>query len=241
MGPSVISNQTPTNRNVCIVGGGVIGLACAHYLIEAGYGVTVLDRSTIGAACSHANCGYVCPSHVLPLTVPSAIPMAVKSLWQPRSPFKVKFSLSPDYVSWMLQFGKRCRQKVALAAGHHLKAILDSSLAEYKKLIASQQLDCEWRESGLLHVFETQQALDAFACENDWIESEYQCGAERISAADLPRLDPTLKSDLAGGFLHKEDACLRPDLLVKNWRSKLENSGVRFLGKLRTVRCWPWR
>ena len=229
MGTSVTADHSSTSRTACIVGGGVIGIACAHYLNLAGYQVTVMDRSTIGGACSHANCGYVCPSHVLPLTVPSAIPMALKSLAQPRSPFKVKFSLSPDYVSWMLQFGKRCREKVALAAGHHLKAILDSSLAEYKKLIASQQLDCEWRESGLLHVFETQKALDAFARENDWIESEYQCGAQHISGADLPALDPTLRSNLAGGFLHAEDACLRPDLLNQSWRLNLETSGVRFL------------
>jgi len=121
-----------------------------------------------------------------------------------------------------MQFGRRCREQVALAAGHHLKAILDSSINEYKDLIANEQLECEWRESGLLHVFKTQPALDAFAKENDWIQSEYQCGAKRISGADLPALDSTLRSDLAGGFLHAEDASLRPDQLNQSWRSKLE-------------------
>ena len=222
-------SQASVNPTAHVVGGGVIGIACAHYLTRAGYQVTVMDRASIGGACSHANCGYVCPSHILPLTVPSAIPMALKSLLKPRSPFKVKFSLSPNYVSWMLQFAKRCRERVALAAGHHLKAILDASLVEYKNLIADQQIDCEWRESGLLHVFQNQSALDAFARENDWIQSEYQCGAKRIAANKLPELDSTLRSDLAGGFLHEHDASLRPDLLNQSWRSKLESEGVRFL------------
>ena len=222
-------SQASVNPTAHIVGGGVIGIACAHYLTRAGYQVTVMDRASIGGACSHANCGYVCPSHILPLTVPSAIPMALKSLLKPRSPFKVKFSLSPNYVSWMLQFAKRCRERVALAAGHHLKAILDASLVEYKNLIADQQIDCEWRESGLLHVFQNQSALDAFARENDWVQSEYQCGAKRIAANELPELDSTLRSDLAGGFLHEHDASLRPDLLNQSWRSKLESEGVRFL------------
>jgi len=189
-------SQASVNPTAHVVGGGVIGIACAHYLTRAGYQVTVMDRASIGGACSHANCGYVCPSHILPLTVPSAIPMALKSLLKPRSPFKVKFSLSPNYVSWMLQFAKRCRERVALAAGHHLKAILDASLVEYK---------------------------------NDWIQSEYQCGAKRIAANELPGLDTTLRSDLAGGFLHEHDASLRPDLLNQSWRSKLESEGVRFL------------
>ena len=222
-------SQASVNPTAHVVGGGVIGIACAHYLTRAGYQVTVMDRASIGGACSHANCGYVCPSHILPLTVPSAIPMALKSLLKPRSPFKVKFSLSPNYVSWMLQFAKRCRERVALAAGHHLKAILDASLVEYKNLIADQQVDCEWRESGLLHVFQNQNALDAFARENDWVQSEYQCGAKRIAANELPGLDTTLRSDLAGGFLHEHDASLRPDLLNQSWRSKLESEGVRFL------------
>ena len=222
-------SQASVNPTAHVVGGGVIGIACAHYLTRAGYQVTVMDRASIGGACSHANCGYVCPSHILPLTVPSAIPMALKSLLKPRSPFKVKFSLSPNYVSWMLQFAKRCRERVALAAGHHLKAILDASLVEYKNLIADQQIDCEWRESGLLHVFQNQSALDAFARENDWVQSEYQCGAKRIAANELPGLDTTLRSDLAGGFLHEHDASLRPDLLNQSWRSKLESEGVRFL------------
>ena len=222
-------SQASVNPTAHVVGGGVIGIACAHYLTRAGYQVTVMDRASIGGACSHANCGYVCPSHILPLTVPSAIPMALKSLLKPRAPFKVKFSLSPNYVSWMLQFAKRCRERVALAAGHHLKAILDASLVEYKNLIADQQIDCEWRESGLLHVFQNQNALDAFARENDWVQSEYQCGAKRIAANELPGLDTTLRSDLAGGFLHEHDASLRPDLLNQSWRSKLESEGVRFL------------
>ena len=82
MGPSVIAEQSGSNQTAVIVGGGVIGIACAHYLKQAGYQVTVVDRDSIGGACSHANCGYVCPSHVLPLTVPSAIPMAVVIAWR---------------------------------------------------------------------------------------------------------------------------------------------------------------
>ncbi|MBC7815402.1 MAG: FAD-dependent oxidoreductase, partial [Planctomycetaceae bacterium] len=59
---------------VIVVGGGVIGAACAYFLKKAGWdSVTVLDRGQFGKACSHGNCGFVSPSHVLPLTVPGAI------------------------------------------------------------------------------------------------------------------------------------------------------------------------
>ena len=58
---------------VAVVGGGVVGACCAYYLAKAGHAVTVLDRGAFGSGCSHANCGYVCPSHVLPFATPGAI------------------------------------------------------------------------------------------------------------------------------------------------------------------------
>lgn len=221
-------NNAETTRDVIIVGGGVIGLACAHYLQQAGYQVHVFDRGQIGGECSHANCGYICPSHVLPLTVPEAIPMAIGSVFKPRSPFKIQLRLNARYWAWMFRFALRCRKRLALSSGHHLKAILDSSISEYRVLLSRENLQCEWKESGLLHVFETNQALEGYRRENDMVLAEYQHGAREILAKDLPELDPTLKSNLAGGFLHEGDASLRPDLLNQQWRQNLERKGVQF-------------
>ena len=40
-----------------VVGGGAIGVACAHYLAEEGFDVTLLDRGEVGRGCSFANAG----------------------------------------------------------------------------------------------------------------------------------------------------------------------------------------
>jgi D-amino-acid dehydrogenase len=55
---------------VVVIGSGVVGTACAYYLARSGWQVTLLERGDFGMGCSHANCGYVCPSHVLPLATP---------------------------------------------------------------------------------------------------------------------------------------------------------------------------
>ncbi|HEY0232309.1 MAG TPA: FAD-dependent oxidoreductase, partial [Dokdonella sp.] len=55
--------MTAAKSDVLILGGGVIGLACAHYLLEAGRSVTVLEQSTVGSGSSHGNCGTLTPSH----------------------------------------------------------------------------------------------------------------------------------------------------------------------------------
>ncbi len=35
-----------------IIGGGVIGAACAHYLVKAGWEVEIIDQGAFGKGCS---------------------------------------------------------------------------------------------------------------------------------------------------------------------------------------------
>ena len=61
------------DSDVLVVGGGVIGLACAHYLAEAGRTVRLIEQDRIGAGASHGNCGLVVVSYLLPLCVPGIV------------------------------------------------------------------------------------------------------------------------------------------------------------------------
>jgi D-amino-acid dehydrogenase len=43
------------SHKVLVVGSGIIGIACAHYLSDAAYQVTVLDQGRIGNSGSYGN------------------------------------------------------------------------------------------------------------------------------------------------------------------------------------------
>ena len=77
-----------TARHVVVIGGGVIGTACAYFLMRSGWRVTLVERGAIGRGSSHGNCGLVCPSHVLPLAEPGMVAKGVKSLF--RAQFSVR-------------------------------------------------------------------------------------------------------------------------------------------------------
>ena len=47
-----------SNDAVVIIGGGIIGIACAHYLSNDGRKVVVLEKGTVAGACSYGNCGH---------------------------------------------------------------------------------------------------------------------------------------------------------------------------------------
>ena len=107
------------SNHVVVVGGGVIGAMSAWNLSQAGCDVTMIERNRFGAACSHGNCGYVSPSHILPLTRPGQITATLKEMLRKNSTFAVKPRMSKDSLSWFWKFGRRCnhRDMMQAAAG----------------------------------------------------------------------------------------------------------------------------
>ena len=212
-----------------IVGAGLVGIACAHYLNEAGLEVSVIDQSTIAGACSQGNLGYICPSHVLPLTEPGSIGTAIRSLFDSKSAFRFAPRLSPAFWNWMWQFARRCTRRRMLEAAMHLKAILDMSMGEYRQLLSDTTLESEWRESGLLQVLRTKAGMQDFAEKDRLLDEHFGLSARRIEGEDLPDFDPAIRPGLAGAFYYEDDGLIRPDLLGRSWSNRLKRSGVRFI------------
>src|SRR5216684_3769817 len=213
-------------RHALIIGGGVIGTACAHYLLKSGWRVTIIDRGQFGRGCSHANCGFVCPSHVLPLAVPGAIRQTIKALFQPNSPFSIKPRLDPRLWSWLLRFARRCNHADMLEAGRAIQLLLNSSRALYDDLFETEALDAEWETRGLLFVFLTPQGLDHYRHTDDILREHFGMSATRYDGRQILELEPALKPGLAGGFHYLGDAHLRPDKLMTSWRKLLIERGT---------------
>lgn len=213
-------------ERVIVVGSGVIGAACAHYLAEAGVPVTIIDRNAFGSGCSHGNCGYVCPSHVLPFAGPGALRSTLRTLLQANSPLKVRFRFDPALWSWFAKFMRRCNQRDMLSAGQAIHALLGSSRQLYDGLFSKELTNVEWQTRGLLFVFQTAHAFDHYEATDELMRKEFGVGATRYSRAELARLEPSLKPNLAGAWHYENDGHLRPDRLMQVWRDRLVASGV---------------
>ncbi len=211
---------------VIVVGGGVIGAACAHFLNRAGWAVTVVDSGGFGLGCSHANCGFVCPSHVLPLAAPGAVRDALKALLRPNSPLSIKPRLDPSLWAWLFRFARRCNRRDMLHAGHAIAALLNSSRALYEQIIKEEALECEWQTRGLLFVFLTRRGMHHYEQTDRLLREQFGVAGKRLEGDELIATEPALKPGLAGGWLYQRDAHLRPDRLMDSWRRALERRGV---------------
>lgn len=217
------------DETIVIIGAGIIGIACAHYLAADGRKVVVLDNGTIAGGCSQSNCGHVIPSHILPLNSPGAIKDAIKSLFDRNATFLVKPQLSFAFANWFFQFAMRCTRQRMLESAGHLKSILDSSFCEYEALFAGHSFDCDWKKSGLTYLFQSKRAVDDFSKTDDLLTEHFGMAARHMSGDDLPEFDPAIRSGLAGGYFYEGDALLRPDRLAAAWARHLRAAGVEFI------------
>lgn len=218
--------MSDASERVVVVGGGVIGAACAFYLRQTGREVTIIDQGSFGRGCSHGNCGYVCPSHVLPLAGPGALWGTLKTLLARNSPLQVRWRFDPALWQWFAQFARKCNQRDMLAAGHAIQALLASSRALYDGLFASVLTEVEWEPLGLLFVFRTQPAMDHYAHADALLRSEFDLGATRYDGDALRNIEPALQPGIAGAWHYETDGHLSPHKLMLAWRRVLTDQGV---------------
>jgi len=237
------------SSSTIVIGGGVVGTATAYFLAKAGHEVTIVDKGRHGGACSHANCGYISPSHVPPIPKPGLIGPTMRSMLSSESPFYIRPRLSPALWSFLFRFWRNCSaaQMKQGARGKH--ALLSSSRQLYQELIEGEGLDCNWEKRGLLFVFQDQHHFDEFGELAQWVAEEFGVMSTPYGQGELQKLEPALKEDLAGAWHYPHDAHLRPDRLLSSWRTILENLGVKFLeqqevtdflgegSQLRAIRC----
>lgn len=220
------TSQSGSPGSAVVVGSGVIGTACAHYLMRSGWKVTMIDRGAPASGSSHANCGFVCPSHVLPLAEPGMVGQAIRSLLKRNSPFAIKPRLDPALWAWLLKFARRCNEHDMIEGGRGIQPLLLSSRELYRQLVRDEALDCEFEEHGMLFAYRDGEALEAYAATDRLMTETFQCPAQRLDGEQLVAMEPALKPGLAGGWYYRDDAHLRPDKLMSAWHRVLKQGGV---------------
>jgi D-amino-acid dehydrogenase len=90
-----------------------------------------------------------------------------------------------------------------------------------------EPLDCEWETRGMLFVCLSRQSMDHYAETDRILRESFDMPAERYDDAALSALEPALKPGIAGGWLYRGDAHLRPDRLMASWRRLLEGRGIK--------------
>ncbi|HVY52354.1 MAG TPA: FAD-binding oxidoreductase [Devosia sp.] len=184
------------DADVVIVGAGIVGLASAFKLVEAGRSVLLVDRRGMAEETSRGNAGAFAFSDIMPLATKDVLARLPRWLSDPLGPFTLRPEYLPQIMPWMLRFW-RAGWPDRIAAGIKAQAaLMRLARAEMGELVASAGLAAMVRSDGVLELYESDAELRAAQPEIDAKTAE---GIEvrLVRGEELRALQPGLDARFA--------------------------------------------
>ena len=146
---------------VAIVGGGVIGAACAFSLLDVADEIVLLDAGAIGGGASAGNAGWVTPSLAMPLASPGIVRTGLRSAFDPRGALVIRPTLDPTWLRWLWRFARSSRAAVFDRGVEALLGMTTRSLEGLDQMRAAG-VQFEEHRAGLLAVARNREGLHWF-------------------------------------------------------------------------------
>jgi D-amino-acid dehydrogenase len=218
-----------------VIGGGIIGLSSALYLRRSGFEVTVLDKGDFLDNCSYGNCGYICPSHFIPLATPGIVKQGFKWMWNSKSPFYVQPRFDWNLINWGLKFIRSATKDHVSTAAVPLRDIAIISKKEYESWLQLPDFNFAYEHKGLLEIYQTDVGGEHA---RHTVEKALELGladTRLLSYDELQALEPQTRINGKGAILFNCDAHCWPNKLMQQLLAYLKNQGVQLIGGERVV------
>ncbi|MFZ5911338.1 MAG: NAD(P)/FAD-dependent oxidoreductase [Chloroflexota bacterium] len=213
--------------DVLIIGGGPVGLGCAYYLLKSGRQVTLFDAHEIGKGSGAGNAGHIVPSHIIPLAAPGVVTSALKWMLDPaHSPFGMKVSLDPNYLSWLIQFAAACSEANVRRGIPPLKSLGQLSADNFARIIAEEKIACHYQTKGFLNLYKNQAAFDASRREAEFIH-RHGIPVSVYDKSQVHEIEPAAREEVIGGVHFTGDAHLNPALFLEALGERIRAMGAQ--------------
>jgi len=146
--------MTITNKNIAVIGAGIIGVNCAAELQKLGFEVTLLDKENVGEGCSKGNAGHFATEQVFPLAEASLLWQLPKLLLDPLGPVRLSPQYLPKAIPWFIQFITNMFASKRAKNGAALKTLNKHAIDYYKPLLKAAGAEHLLTTKGSLLVFE---------------------------------------------------------------------------------------
>lgn len=190
-----------------VVGGGIVGLCCAHDLARAGVQVELYERASgLGEACSWGNAGLFAPSHARPIAAPESVRMGLRWMLRSDAPFGLR--PRPSLAPWLLRF-LRASTRARADDGEALQRRLSLESIALMDELATDGVDGGYAHDGSITVYTSPDA-DRQAAAQVASPSGSALGAVRLTGAEARELEPALSERVRAAVLLPAEAQCDP-------------------------------
>ena len=121
-------------KHIAIIGGGIMGISSALYLIRRGCKVTIIEKEPNGEPASYGNASWLSSSSITPVLMPGAIIKIPKMLFSRDGPLFLNFPGVLRILPWLLKYLSYSSEVKVNYISDHLAPLLSNSFEEHKKL-----------------------------------------------------------------------------------------------------------
>jgi D-amino-acid dehydrogenase len=201
-------------------------LNCAYYLLKSGRKVTIIEADEIARGNASGNAGHIVPSHIIPLAAPGTIGNTLRWMLNPKtSPFDMKISLDPKYLSWLIRFALSCTETNVQRAIPPLNSLGQLSARNFAQMIAEENFYCHYQEKGLLFLYKTEKAFEGAKHEAELMQ-KHGIPAEVLDKAALHDREPAARDDVLGGVYFTGDANVHPATFLRLLGERVRSMGA---------------
>lgn len=124
-----------TEKNIVVIGAGIVGISTAIWLRRAGKSVIVIDKGPPGMGTSYGNGGILAACGIAPVTGPGLRLKGPKLLLDPNYPLFLRWSYLPKLAPWLMKYLAHANEPDTRRIANGLAGVVADSVEQHKSLI----------------------------------------------------------------------------------------------------------
>ncbi|NLS02462.1 FAD-binding oxidoreductase [Rhizobium sp. P32RR-XVIII] len=217
-------------KNAIVLGAGIIGVSAAIHLQRRGRQVTLIDRKAPGSETSFGNAGLIQREGVVPYGFPQQFGMLLRYALNNRIDAHYHLKTLPSQVAFLARYWWNSNARRHEAITRAYAPLIENSVSEHKDLIEASHAEALIRKDGWMRVFRTAEKYDEAIAEATLWEKEFGVTYDKLSSADVARIEPNLTQNFTGGLRWRDPwSVLDPHALTNAYCTYFESLGGRFV------------
>lgn len=216
--------------HVLVLGAGVVGVAAAWYLREAGCDVTVVEaREGPGLETSFANGGHLSAASG-PWAAPDVPGKLIRWIGREDAPLLLRLRWDTALFRWGIRFLANCSEARYAANAQAIGALCRLSAAETMALRARLGIADETNGAGVLTIYSTEGELAGAEAKRGRL-AEAGIAAELVDRAGIARIEPALEQAApryVGGLFAADTETSDCHLFTAGLAAEASRAGVAF-------------
>ncbi len=216
---------------ILIIGGGIVGSACAYELAKRGHDIVLVDRrldEPVQSA-SWGNAGLLSLGHA-PLTKPGLAVQAMKWMLNAGSPLYIPPRFDLGLFGWLWTFHRHCTADHLARCMHTLCRMGWLTIECIEEVIRQPstpgaERDCDYRRGGWLEVCLTPARFDKAQRDADAIR-DHGYTVEPLDGDALRQAHPIFRNEVHAALHHVDSACCSPAHLLKAYHTAARAAGA---------------